>query len=84
MMLERLKAITYSIYRCEECQAVRQITELPAILEGVIQESSDEEFLEALDCSECQTRNVTLLFRTKDVEAALAYLPVVQHLEGLK
>lgn len=65
--------MTYSIYRCNECNDKRSVTNIPAMIDGVIQ----DDIQVADQCSTCKSDNITTLFQTKSADEFAVYCQIV-------
>lgn len=71
----------HGAYRCNDCRNLRSLTMLPATINGVTEPLTDDCF-EGLDCYECKSTNLTILFNCKDANEALAYFAAIEALEN--
>lgn len=65
--------MTYSIYRCNDCDDKRSVTNIPAMVDGVIQ----DDIQVAERCSSCNSDNITTLFQTKSADEFSVYCQIV-------
>jgi len=65
--------MTYSIYRCNDCQDKRSVTNIPAMIDGVIK----DEIRVADFCSSCKSGNITTLFQTKSPDEFAVFCQIV-------
>ena len=67
-----LDHITYSIYECQDCFVKRALADIPAVIDGVVSEEAPIEF-----CSQCDSSNIKVLFRTKSRDEFMVYSQIV-------
>jgi hypothetical protein len=65
--------MTFSIYRCNDCQDKRSVTNIPAMIDGVIK----DDIQVADHCSSCKSTDITTLFSTKSADEFAVYCQIV-------
>ena len=72
-MSNPISAAVFSAYKCNDCNSVRAVTMIPAVIDGVVEDDQ----MTAPDCSVCYSTNIKTLFETKDPSEGSAYLKVI-------
>lgn len=65
--------VTFSIYRCLDCNDKRAVTCIPAVIDGVVSDAPSV----AEDCSQCRSTNIKTLFETKDADEFAVYCQII-------
>lgn len=65
--------MTFSVYKCEDCKDKRSVTNIPAIIDGVIR----DDIRIADRCSSCKSDKITTLFETKNADEFAVYCQII-------
>lgn len=71
--LHPFQHITFSVYKCLNCNDKRSVTKIPAMIDGVIQDGADV----ADECSSCRSQNIETLFKTKSADEFAVYCQII-------